>query len=298
MTEITIKQIEQVKSKISCSDKEAKEALEATGGDVLEAILLIEENNNKKSSNRFASTMDSIKGNVNKASKFAAKTVEDVSDSKAFKASKDIVIDAGDKVAEKFNKTKDDIKEKVQNRKNEKFKSLDELKPIVGVVNEANEALNDKTRTIVDSPISDILLGVLGAGVGGAISFMALTTLGVAGLSAAGITSGLAAAGAIVGGGMVAGIFVLSVPVTILAGTALYIADRKRRTQLKHEKERLLRGAVEKQNAIAIELNKEVEVAKERIDYLNALNILLQGAVADLQSDLRLTDDEDDIDEE
>ena len=47
------------------------------------------------------------------------------------------------------------------------FKSIESLQPIVNVVNEkAGAAVNDKSRTIIDSPISDVLSGALGASVG------------------------------------------------------------------------------------------------------------------------------------
>jgi hypothetical protein len=166
------------------------------------------------------------------------------------------------------------------------FKSLDALQSVVNVVNEAGEAVKDKSRTIANSAIPDVLAGALGAGVGGVASFAALYGLGVVGLSAAGITSGLAAAGAVVGGGMVAGVFVLAAPVAILAGAGVGIASAIKRKQLRQEKERLLKVAVEKHHAIVTALKNEVDVTKERADYLNILNILLQQAIKDLRADL------------
>lgn len=58
---------------------------------------------------------------------------------------------------------------------------------------------------------------IVGGLIGLAISLGSLFVLGVTGFSAAGITSGLAAAGALLGGGMLAGLFVLVLPVVILA---------------------------------------------------------------------------------
>ena len=100
----------------------------------------------------------------------------------------------------------------VKKKKDMIFPSVDSLQQVVNVVNDAAVALSDKTRTIRESAISEVVVGALGAGVGGAASFAALYGLGVTGLSAAGITSGLATAGAIVGGGMAAGTFVLAAP--------------------------------------------------------------------------------------
>lgn len=167
-----------------------------------------------------------------------------------------------------------------------KFKSLDALQSVVNVVNEAGEAVKDKSRTIANSAIPDILAGALGAGIGGVASFAALYGLGVVGLSAAGITSGLAAAGAVVGGGMVAGVFVLAAPAVALAAGGVGIASAIKRKQLKQEKERLLKVAVEKHHAIVEALKNEVDVTNERADYLNSLNILLQQAIKDLRADL------------
>lgn len=176
--------------------------------------------------------------------------------------------------------------------KDKNFKSLDALQSVVNVVNEAGEAVKDKSRTIVNSAIPDVLAGALGAGVGGIISFTALYALGTVGLSAAGITSALAAAGggAVAAGGlgMVGGIFVLAAPIAILAASGVGIASAIKRKQLKQEKERLLKAAIEKHHAIVEALKNEVDVTKERADYLNSLNILLQQAIKELRSDLEV----------
>jgi len=92
------------------------------------------------------------------------------------------------------------------------FQSVESLQQVVNVINEAAAALNDKTRTIRESPILEGLAGALGAGIGGIGSFAALYGLGTVGLSAVGITSGLATIGSVVGGGMVAGVFVMAAP--------------------------------------------------------------------------------------
>lgn len=166
------------------------------------------------------------------------------------------------------------------------FKSMESLQPVVNIVNEASAAIQDQSRTIAQSPMSDILAGVLGAGVGSVASFAALYGLGVTGLSAAGITSALAAAGTIVGGGMAAGIFVLAAPVAILSATGIRIATVRRQKQLHQEKERLLNAAIEKNYAITTALQREVCATKERAEYLQSLNLLLQQAIKDLRADL------------
>ena len=168
-----------------------------------------------------------------------------------------------------------------------KFKSVEALQQVVNVVNEAAAAVSDKSRTIRESAIPEVLMGALGAGIGGVGSFAALYGLGsVVGLSAAGITSGLAAAGSLVGGGMVAGVFVLAAPVAILAAGGVGLASHLKNKQLRQEKERLYKEALAKHQAIIKALKDEAEADKERLDYLQSLNILLARAIDDLKADL------------
>ncbi|MFL2076091.1 hypothetical protein [Marinilactibacillus psychrotolerans] len=166
------------------------------------------------------------------------------------------------------------------------FKSIDSLQSVVNVINEANQAVQDKTRTMLDSPISDVISGALGAGIGGVVSFAGLYGLGTAGLSAVGITTGLATAGSIVGGGMVAGVFVLAAPVAILAGGGIAINAKRKKDKLKREKERLYQEALKKHNAVIKALKEEVNATNDRMEYLNGLNILLQQAIKELKADL------------
>lgn len=177
--------------------------------------------------------------------------------------------------------------EYVKKKKDMIFQSVESLQQVVNVVNEAAAAVNDKTRTIRESAIPEVLAGVLGAGIGGVGSFAALYGLGsVVGLSAAGITSGLAAAGGIIGGGMVAGIFVLAAPVAILAAGGVGVASHLKHKQLRQEKARLYKEALKKHEAIIQALKEEANADKERLDYLQSLNILLTQAIKDLKKDL------------
>ena len=163
------------------------------------------------------------------------------------------------------------------------------MQPVVNVVNEAAEALNDKNRTIRESAIPEVLAGALGAAIGGVGSFASLYGFGVVGLSAAGITSGLATAGALVGGGMVAGVFVLAAPVAALSAAGVGVASHMKNKQLRQEKERLYKEALKKHEAIIQAMKTETNADKERMDYLQSLNILLQKALKDLQKDLGIT---------
>ena len=177
--------------------------------------------------------------------------------------------------------------EYVKKKKEMKFQSVEALQQVVNVVNEAAAAVSDKSRTIRESAIPEVLMGALGAGIGGIGSFAALYGLGsVVGLSAAGITSGLAAAGSLVSGGMVAGVFVLAAPVAILAAGGVGLASHLKNKQLRQEKERLYKEALAKHQAIIKALKDEAEADKERLDYLQSLNILLARAIDDLKADL------------
>ena len=131
-----------------------------------------------------------------------------------------------------------------------------------------------------------MLAGALGAGIGGIGSFAALYGLGTVGLSAVGITSGLATIGSVVGGGMVAGVFVMAAPVVVLAGGGILLASNLKNKQLKQEKERLYKEALQKHEAIIQALKTEADADKERLDYLQSLNILLTQAIKDLKNDL------------
>lgn len=176
--------------------------------------------------------------------------------------------------------------EYVKKKKEMVFQSVDSLQQVVNVINEAAAATNDKSRTIRESAIPEVLSGALGAGIGGVGSFAALYGLGTVGLSAAGITSGLAAAGSIVGGGMVAGVFVLAAPAVILAAGGVGVAAHLKNKQLRQEKERLYKEALVKHQAIIDALKEEADATKERVDYLQSLNILLQQAIKNLRKDL------------
>lgn len=169
---------------------------------------------------------------------------------------------------------------------NENFKNLETLVPVQNVINEAEEALKDPNRTIVESSIPDALGAAGGALLGEAVSFVALYFGGTVGLSAAGITSGLAAAGAVVGSGMAAGVFVLAAPAVILGVGGYAIIKKRRSNKLKQEKDRLYNIALQKHQAIINELKNKAQLSKERTDYLERLNILLRKAIDDLKTDL------------
>lgn len=180
--------------------------------------------------------------------------------------------------------------EYIKNKKEMKFQSIDSLKLVQNILNEADEALNEKSRNIEDSPISEVLSGALGTGAGAGIGFAGLYFGGsVVGLSAAGITSALAAAGALVGGGMAAGVAVLAAPAVILGSAATYYVTRKNAEKLRQAKELTYKNALAKQTSILKALKEESNADKKRIDYLTSLNIMLKSAIKDLGYDLGYT---------
>ena len=85
---------------------------------------------------------------------------------------------------------------------------------------------------------------------------------------------------------MVAGIFVLAAPVALLAAGGVGLASHLKHKQLRQEKERLYKEALKKHQAIILALKDEANADKERLDYLQSLNILLTQAIKDLKKDL------------
>ena len=132
-----------------------------------------------------------------------------------------------------------------------KFRSMDALKTVQSVIDDADAVLKDKSRKIKDSPIGEAAAGVVGVGAGAGIGFAGLYFGGtVTGLSAAGITSGLAAAGSLIGGGMAAGIGVLAAPAVLLGGAAIGVTSHVKNKKLRDSKELIYKNALAKQTAI------------------------------------------------
>ena len=173
--------------------------------------------------------------------------------------------------------------EYIKKTKDMKFQNIEALNTVQSVLNEIDEATNNPSRKIDNSPIKEIIAGAVGAG----ISFAALYLGGsVMGLSAAGITSGLAAAGALIGGGMAAGLAVLAAPAVVLGGAGIGIASHFKNKKLREAKETIYKNALAKQTALLKALREASNADKERIEYLTGLNTLLQAAIKDLQHDL------------
>lgn len=67
--------------------------------------------------------------------------------------------------------------------------------------------------------------------------------------------------------------FVLAAPVAALAAGGVGVAAHLKSKQLRQEKERLYKEAIQKHEGIIKALKEEADAAKERIDYLQSLNI-------------------------
>ena len=55
----------------------------------------------------------------------------------------------------------------VKKKKDMIFQNIESLQQVVNVVNEAASAVSDKSKTIRESAIPEVLAGALGAGIGG-----------------------------------------------------------------------------------------------------------------------------------
>ncbi len=182
----------------------------------------------------------------------------------------------------------------ITDKKKMRFSSLDSLKQVDRVINEAKKALEDKTRTADASEISDLLAGAAGALAGGAIGWVGILAMAPAGVhGAAMLTSGLAGLGGFVGGGMLAGMAVAAAPVAILTGAAVYGVEKVNFNKLMSKKIAIYNDVVAKQNALIKELDKlnsqnvtYLGNVKERIAYLEKIITLLQAAETDLEYDL------------
>ena len=78
----------------------------------------------------------------------------------------------------------------------------------------------------------------------------------------------------------------MALPIAGFAAAGVGIAAHLHSKQLRQEKERLYKEVLTRHEAIIQALKDEADASRERLDYLQSLNILLQQAVKDLQHDL------------
>lgn len=169
------------------------------------------------------------------------------------------------------------------------YQNIGALKPVEILVDEASRAIDDPSRIASDdNGINEALGAAGGIGIGAGIGYAGLYYAGITGLSAAGITSGLGAAGGLIGLGMTGGIAVVAAPAVALGLVGYAVVVRYNKQKLLEKKEMLLQEVLRKHDCIIRELDKSTLKDKDRIEYLTKLNILLQGAVHDLKSDLEV----------
>lgn len=169
-------------------------------------------------------------------------------------------------------------------KKGMNYKSFDSLENVKKVINASSEALKDANKTMLNTPIPELVGGIGGGIAGGIIAGGLIYGLGQTGLAATGITSGLKALG--FGISMLTGVGVAAaiVAVPAVGGYALFTHAKNKR--LKEEKERLYQEALRKHDALIATLKKESNASHERAEYLNRLVILLSEAIKTLKEDL------------
>ena len=149
--------------------------------------------------------------------------------------------------------------EYVKSKNDMNFASIDSLKSIQSVIDDADRALNDKSRRISDSPLSEVLTGAgaLGAGLGAGVDLKSWYFLP---------------------GPLLTG--------PLLPGPSFIIQSYLKNKKLREAKELAYKNAVAKQTDIIKALKEEMDADKERIEYLQRLNIMLRSAIKDLEHDL------------
>lgn len=167
------------------------------------------------------------------------------------------------------------------------YESLDALKPVRRVLDEAGKALADQSRSLLSSGVPEVLGTVVGIGAGtatGAALISAGAASGTAG--AAALTSGLAAAGGLVGGGMLLGVAVVAAPAVLLGIGGFAAATYWNNARLDRDRRALLQEAIRKHEAVLRQEKTENSRNRERADYLHTLVIKLEDVIRNLQGDL------------
>lgn len=166
------------------------------------------------------------------------------------------------------------------------YKSIDALEEVKRVLDAANDAISDKSKTILNTPIPEIAGGLGGAGLGGVAAGGLIYALGKTGLSAVGISTGLKTLG--FGISMMTGVGVAAAIVVVPAVGGYALFARAKNNNLQQEKERLYKEALTKHNRIIEELENEVYATRERNEYLKRINIQLEQVIINLTHDLEV----------
>lgn len=148
--------------------------------------------------------------------------------------------------------------EDMKNKNGMKFQSEDTLKRVQLIIDDTDKVLKDKYRKMKDSPIVEALKVASGIEAGLDID----------------LSEFFCEIGKLAGG------FALGGPGFLLV--KYYIKNKR----MREAKELLYKETIAKQTAILKALKEESDADKERIEYLNSLNTLLQAAINDLNNDL------------
>lgn len=166
------------------------------------------------------------------------------------------------------------------------FETMDSLGIVSLTVEEAGEAVNDKTRTILNSPISDVLIAAVSAGGGVGIDFAVISLIAGKSFRKLGMPAILHVLKIIGQGSAKRGMLFLAIPVALLGLGGNMLAKYINKNQLKDTKERLLQEAVEKLHAIIEAQKAETNAVKARADELSRLNLMLRDFIKKLREDL------------
>lgn len=148
--------------------------------------------------------------------------------------------------------------EYVTDKKNMNYQNQEALKLVQAVIDDADEALNDKSRRMADSSIK------------------ALLDFTPTALSVNAFKISLSFLGSLIAGGMAAGLSALVSPRVVHGDTS----------HMELKESIIYKDAVAMQNALIKELKNERDSDKERIEYLTALITFLKDAIVDLRHDL------------
>lgn len=162
--------------------------------------------------------------------------------------------------------------------KGTRFKYMGSLESVNSVIDEANEALNDPSRTISDSPISEVLLyAAVMAGDGEGYTLAALYERNISGPFRREPTADDLMADMTTD---------FTVKIMKALGFGFFGDSDSECEQLENAKQLCYEEALKKQNAVIEALEKEANADKERIEYLTSLSVMLKVAIKDLRHDL------------
>lgn len=166
------------------------------------------------------------------------------------------------------------------------FETMEALSPIAMIIEEAGEAVNDKTRNIMNSPISDALIAATGGGAGVAVDIAVISLLAGKYVGRLGMPQILHVLKTIGLGNAKRGALFLAIPVAALAAGGAVLAKIITKNQLAQAKERLLQEATEKLHAVLAAQQEEKEADRLRIDELANLCVLLKEYIKRLEEDI------------